>query len=122
MTDSISNWYAAGGKLREIQEICEAFQRGDQPEKTERLTTEEVVEITETALSIVEFCVESMSGGSVTSLQFRDYETYRYARQYGRTMARAVLRDDDAPIATKEKMEEWLDREPSFPPIHIAYV
>jgi hypothetical protein len=121
MTDSITNWYAAGGELREIQDICKAFQEGNRPDRTEQLTTEEVVEITETLLLIVEFCVTSMTRSSAT-LKYRDSETYQYARRYGKTMARVVLRNDDVPKATKEKMEEWLDREPSFPPIHIAYV
>lgn len=121
MTVSINNWYTAGGKLGEIQERCEAFQRGDQPEKIDHLTVDEIKEIHATAVTIVEFCVASLEKRA-TQLEFRDHETYRYARSYAKTLARVLLHRDDISRRDRRMLEKWLKREPTLPPIRIIYV
>lgn len=122
MTVSITNWYTAGARLNEIREECEAFQRGDQPEKIDHLTKKEIMELFRTAEAIVAFCAASLGKRSHHQLEFRDHETYRYARSYGKTMARVLLHRQDIATGNRRKLEKWLTTERDLPPIGIVYV
>ena len=122
MTVSITNWYTAGAQQNKIREACEAFQRGDQPEKIDHLTKKEVKDLFQTAEAIVAFCAASLGRRSQSQLEFRDHETYRYARSYGKTVARVLLRREDVGPRDRRRLEKWLAAEPDLPRIQIAYV
>lgn len=122
MTVSITNWYTAGARLNEIREACEAFQRGDQPEKIDHLTAKEIKELFLSAEAIVAFCAASLGRRSQSQLEFRDHETYRYARSYGKTVARLLLHREDVGTRDRQKLEKWLAAEPNLPSIQISYV
>lgn len=121
MTVSITNWHTAGGKLGDIREACEAFQRGDQPEKIEHLTLEQIKELYRTATAIVDFCAASLPRRTAP-VEFRDHETYRYARSYAKTLSLVLLRHEDLTPEDMIELQQWLDRLPSLPTIRIEYV
>lgn len=122
MTVSITNWYTAGARLNEIREACEAFQRGDQPEKIDHLTKKEVTELYWTAEAIVTFCAASLGKRNQRDLEFRDHETYRYARSYAKTIARVLLNRGDVGPGDRRRLEKWLAAERDLPSIGIVYV
>lgn len=122
MTVSVTNWYTAGGKLGDIRDVCEAFQRGDQPEKVDHLTLEQIKEIQATAMAIVTFCAMSLPKRT-SSIEFRDYETYRYARSYSQTLARVLLRHDGITAEDVIEQQQWLDGLQQLTPLpRIEYV
>lgn len=118
---SITNWHAAGATLKQIQEVCEAFIRGDQPEKVDHLTVDEVKEHFDTACAIVEFCMASIAKRT-TGLEFRDHETYRYARTYAKNLAYILLRHKSTDPRDLWVYEEWLEGEPDRPIITVQYI
>ena len=118
---SITNWHTAGAKLEQIRDVCEAFVRGDQPEKIDHLTVDEIKEHFETARAIVEFCMASMAKRT-TGLEFRDHETYRYARTYARNLAHVLLRHKSSDPRDLWAYEEWLEGEPDRPNITVQYI
>ena len=122
MTVSITNWYTAGAQLNKIREACEAFQRGDQPEKIDHFAMKEIKELFLSAEAIVAFCAASLGKRSQSQLEFRDHETYRYARSYGKTMARVLLHRGDVGPGDRRRLEKWLATERDLPSIRIAYV
>ena len=122
MTVSITNWYTAGAQLNKIREACEAFQRGDQPEKIDHFAKKEIKELFLSAEAIVAFCAASLGKRSQSQLEFRDHETYRYARSYGKTMARVLLHRGDVGPGDRRRLEKWLAAERDLPSIRIAYV
>lgn len=121
MTVSITNWHTAGGKLGDIAEVCEAFQRGDQPEKIDHLTLEQIKEVYQTATAIVDFCAASLRKRTAP-VEFRDHETYRYAQSYAKTLSRVLLRHNGLTAEDMIGLQQWLDRLPSLPTIRIEYV
>lgn len=125
MTVSVCTWYEAGAQLQEIREQCEAIIRGDQPEKIEHLRLSEIKELFDKAAAIVTFCVASLekrAGSDVDALKHRDYETYRYARQYARSLAHYLLHRRGLARRTDRLLEAWLDAESNRPSIRIEYV
>ena len=120
MVPSITNWYTAGAKLDEMRESCEAFIRGDQPEKIDHLTVDEIKELFDTARAIVEFCVASLEVRR--TVEFRDHETYRYARAYARNLAHVLMCHEATDPRDLWSYEEWLEGEPDRPTIQIQYV
>ena len=120
MAPSITNWYKAGAKLGEIRESCEAFIRGDQPEKIDHLTVDEIKELFDTARAIVEFCVTSLEVRKL--VEFRDRETYYYARTYARNLAHVLMRHESTDPRDLWSYEEWLEGEPDRPAIDVQYV
>ena len=121
MTVSITNWHTAGGKLGDIREACEAFQRGDQPEKIDHLSLEEIKQLQQTVMAIVDFCAASLRKRTAP-VEFRDHETYRYARSYSQTLARILLRHEDLTADDMIGQQRWLDRLPTLPTIRVQYV
>ena len=120
MAPSVCTWYEAGIRLGEIRESCEAFVRGDQPEKIDHLTVDEIKELFETARAIVEFCVTSMERRTAP-LKFRDYNTYTYARTYARNLAHVLQRHKNTDPRDLWAYEEWLESEPDRPNIQVQY-
>lgn len=121
MAPSITNWHTAGATLERIRETCEAFIRGDQPEKIDHLTVDEIKEYFEAARSIVEFCTASMAKRT-SALEFRDHETYRYARTYAKNLAYVLLRHESSDPRDLWAYEEWLEGEPDRPTIAVQYI
>lgn len=118
---SVDNWHTAGARLRHIQESCEAFIRGDQPEKIDHLTVDEIKELFDTARAIVEFCIASFEKLN-RPLEFRDHETYRHARAYARNLANVLLRHKSSDPRDLWAYEEWLEGEPDRPTIQVQYI
>lgn len=122
MVPPITNWYTAGAKLSEISEISIAFQRGDQPEKVDHLTVEQVLEVFDTASAIVTFALASMGSQRPRRLDPRDAETYGMARKYARTMATILLRRRDVAQSRRRLLQSWLEAESHRPSIRYEYV
>ncbi len=121
MEHSISNWYAAGGKLAQIRESCEAFQRGDQPVKIDHLSLQEVMDLYYASKAIVEFCVASFERYSKPH-EFKHYQTYQYARSYSRTMAHVLLLKFGLGEIDHESLRDWLVHEQTLPTLNVQYV
>jgi hypothetical protein len=118
---SITNWHVAGATVEQIRVTCEAFIRGDQPEKIDHLTVDEIKELFETAKAVVTFCVASL-GARRTPVEFRDHETYRYARSYAKNLAHVLLLHQDTDPADRHTYEEWLESETGRPAIAVQYI
>lgn len=121
MAPVINNWYAAGGKLDAIRDTCEAFVRGDQPEKINHLTVSEIKELQATAAAIVMFCVASIEKRDAP-LEHRKVDTYSYAKTYARNLAHTLLNRDDIRESDQRMLEAWLKNEANLPQIHLSYV
>lgn len=122
MTVSITNWHAARAKVAEIREVCEAFQRGDQPDKT-RLTSEQIKDLYLTTRALVAFCgasFEKRRGSG--SISFAESETYMYAKSYSRTMTQQLLRKGVITLAEATEAREWLQILPTLPSVRMEYV
>ena len=121
MGPSITNWYTAGGRLAKIQDVCEAFVDGDQPDKIEHLALEDIQAFFDELCAIVTFGASALESG-VSHIEFRHYEIYNYAKRYSRTMAKVLLHHDDIEAEYRKRLEEWLDILPSLPQVNVQYV
>lgn len=120
MALSVCNWYEAGALLRKIRETCDAFIRGDQPEKTDHLEVDDIKELFDVASGIVEFCIASIARRA-SGLEFRDRETYHYARTYARNLASVLLHHEGSDPRDHFIYEEWLEGEPDRPDL-LQYI
>lgn len=118
----VLSWKAAETRLATIKGTCEALQRGDQDEKLVDLKRADYMDTFLHARAIVEFCNSTIGREANSPLPLRYAEIYNYARQYSRSVAIHLLLRWHPPKATKQMLQEWLDKEKALPKIEVLYV
>lgn len=120
--NTVNNWHAAGARLRDLEEVCEAFIRGDQPEKTERLGLADIARLYTQVAEVLEFCLASMQAGY--RLTPGDGSVYVHAMQYRRSLGRVLQHHPDitSDPGLRSALDKWFAEAPSLPKLTYTYV
>lgn len=116
---TVVTWYEAGAEIKRVQDLCEAFIRGDQQEKIEHLSLEEVQELRSRVCAVLNFCVTATTRGVRRELPYRDYDTFTKARQYTRNLTNVLLLRDDLDTETHAGLENWV--QPDLPEVQYEW-
>ncbi|HAC56262.1 TPA: hypothetical protein DCF80_02070 [Candidatus Saccharibacteria bacterium] len=108
---TVHNWFSAGAQIKDLCEVSEAFIRGDQPEKTEHLTLDDITKLHERAMAVLDFCVRVMPRKH--SFEITEIETYVSARQFARNLTHQLLHHPDFDRSSEfgRQLHRWVTEE-----------